>query len=139
MRKKPNRIAVLEGGSSAEAEVSRSSAAQITEALKSQGYETKLIDIGHTQLADQILAFKPDVIFPALHGPVGEDGTIQGFLEILAIPYVGSIQQVHSSLPFSCPNLILANLEDSWLILGDSWLGGYSNDHLLQLGIPLHL
>ena len=88
--KKPNRIAVLEGGSSAEAEVSRSSAAQINEALKAQGYETMLIDIGQTQLTDQILAFRPDVIFPALHGPVGEDGTIQGFLEILAIPYVGS-------------------------------------------------
>ena len=90
MKKKPNRIAVLEGGSSAEAEVSRSSATQITEALKAQGYQTITIDIGHTQLTDQILAFKPDVIFPALHGPVGEDGTIQGFLEILAIPYVGS-------------------------------------------------
>ena len=90
MKKKPNRIAVLEGGSSAEAEVSRSSAAQITEALKAQGFQSITIDIGQTQLVDQILAFKPDVIFPALHGPVGEDGTIQGFLEILAIPYVGS-------------------------------------------------
>ena len=88
--KKANRIGILEGGSSAEAEVSRSSAAQINEALKAQGYETMLIDIGQTQLTDQILAFRPDVIFPALHGPVGEDGTIQGFLEILAIPYVGS-------------------------------------------------
>jgi len=88
--KKANRIGVLEGGNSAEADVSRSSAAQITEALKSQGYETKLIDISQAQLNEHILAFKPDVIFPALHGPVGEDGTIQGFLEILGIPYVGS-------------------------------------------------
>ena len=88
--KKANRIGVLEGGNSAEAEVSRSSAAQITAALKAQGYETKLIDISQAQLTEHILAFKPDVIFPALHGPVGEDGTIQGFLEILDIPYVGS-------------------------------------------------
>ena len=66
--KKADRIAVLEGGSSAEADVSRSSAAQITEALETQGYQTTLIDIGHSQLTDQILAFKPDVIFPALHG-----------------------------------------------------------------------
>ena len=93
--KKANRIGILEGGSSAEAEVSRSSAAQINEALKAQGYETMLIDIGQTQLTDQILAFRPDVIFPALHGPVGEDGTIQGFLEILAIPYVGSLSLIH--------------------------------------------
>ena len=88
--KKADRIAVLEGGSSAEADVSRSSAAQVTKALKAHGYETKLIDIGQTRLTDQILAFKPDVIYPALHGPTGEDGTIQGFLEILGIPYVGS-------------------------------------------------
>ena len=74
--KKANRIGVLEGGNSAEADVSRSSAAQIIEALKAQGYETKLIDISHTQLTQHILAFKPDVIFPALHGPIGEDGTI---------------------------------------------------------------
>ena len=88
--RKANRIGVLEGGSSAEADVSRSSASQITRALQAQGYETKLIDIGQTQLTDHIMEFKPDVIFPALHGPVGEDGTIQGFLEILGIPYVGS-------------------------------------------------
>ena len=88
--RKANRIGVLEGGNSAEADVSRSSASQIIRALQGQGYETKLIDIGQTQLTDHIMEFKPDVIFPALHGPVGEDGTIQGFLEILGIPYVGS-------------------------------------------------
>ena len=57
--KKANRIGVLEGGNSAEAEVSRSSAAQITEALKARGYETKLIDISQAQLTEHILAFKP--------------------------------------------------------------------------------
>ena len=90
MKKKANRIGILEGRKFSRSRSVSLSAAQINEALKAQGYQTLTIDIGQTRLTDQILAFKPDVIFPALHGPVGEDGTIQGFLEILAIPYVGS-------------------------------------------------
>lgn len=86
----PRKIAILEGGSSPEAEVSRSSASQVFEALDSLGYQAETFEIGHRELAQRILDFDPDVAFPALHGPTGEDGTIQGFLEILGIPYVGS-------------------------------------------------
>ena len=86
----PKKIAILKGGDSPEAEISRSSASQVFEALDSLGYHAELFEIGDRQLAEQINRFDPDVAFPALHGPTGEDGTIQGFLEILEIPYVGS-------------------------------------------------
>ena len=87
---KPKKIAILEGGSSPEAEVSRSSASQVFKALDSLGYQAETFEIGHRKLAQRIANFDPDVAFPALHGPIGEDGTIQGFLEVLGIPYVGS-------------------------------------------------
>ena len=90
---KPNRIAILSGGSSAEAEVSRSSAEQIGNALATN-HEVKIFEL-ESGLTEQILGYEPDVVFPALHGSPGEDGTVQGYLEILEIPYVGS--GVHGS------------------------------------------
>ncbi len=83
------RIAILCGGSSAEAEVSRQSAAQIEATLVSIGHTTQLIELD-TRAIPQLLEFAPEVVFPALHGPPGEDGTVQGLLEMLALPYVGS-------------------------------------------------
>ena len=83
------RVAVLMGGNSAEAEISRTSAAQIEQALTSKGHQARTIEL-NPQCAATLMRWSPDVVFPALHGPPGEDGTVQGFLEIMGLPYVGS-------------------------------------------------
>jgi D-alanine-D-alanine ligase len=94
------RIAVLGGGRSSEREVSLASAASVCESLRAAGHEVSMIEIG----ADGVwrhdgreLALEPgrgfgdrDLVFPALHGPFGEDGTVQGLLECLDVPYVGA-------------------------------------------------
>ena len=82
-------IAILAGGNSAEAQVSRNSAAQIEQALAESGHATQVIELD-TNCAQALLTMHPDVVFPALHGPPGEDGTVQGLLEMLYLPYVGS-------------------------------------------------
>ncbi|MGI9326595.1 MAG: D-alanine--D-alanine ligase family protein [Pseudomonadales bacterium] len=82
-------IAVIMGGPSAEADVSRSSGKEVSKALLDSGYQVQGIELNQ-QLTSKLLALQPDVVFPALHGPVGEDGTIQGYLEIMGLPYVGS-------------------------------------------------
>ena len=88
------RIAVISGGSSAEASVSRVSAKGVIEAL-SINYPHVLNMELDVHLAGKLHTFTPDLVFPVLHGPPGEDGTLQGFLEILGYAYVGS--DVHSS------------------------------------------
>ncbi|MGE0623302.1 MAG: D-alanine--D-alanine ligase [Pseudomonadales bacterium] len=87
-------IAVLMGGPSAEAGVSRTSARGVAGALETAGHRATLVELDSTT-ASRLLELRPDVVFPALHGPPGEDGTVQGFLEILSLPYVGS--GVHGS------------------------------------------
>lgn len=87
-------VAVLMGGPSAEAEVSRVSAAGVAAALTQAGHRATRIELD-AQTNQKLIELAPDVVFPALHGPPGEDGTVQGFLEILGLPYVGS--GVHGS------------------------------------------
>lgn len=82
-------VAVLMGGPSAEAVVSRNSATQIIDALQQKGHLAHPIELDNN-LANALAALQPDVVFPALHGPPGEDGTVQGFLEISGYRYVGS-------------------------------------------------
>jgi D-alanine-D-alanine ligase len=82
-------VAVLKGGWSAEREVSLVSGKGCAEALKTHGYRVSEIDVGR-DIADQLLTLKPDVAFNALHGRWGEDGCVQGLLEILGIPYTHS-------------------------------------------------
>src|SRR4249920_3722625 len=79
-------VAVLMGGWSAEREVSLRSGKACAEALDAQGYRTTRIDVGR-DIASVLQTLKPDVALNMLHGRPGEDGTIQGILEILAIPY----------------------------------------------------
>jgi D-alanine-D-alanine ligase len=84
-----DRIGVLMGGQSSEREVSLRTGAAVHRALCRRGYDAVTIDVGPTlsrELQDQKIA----VAFLALHGPGGEDGCIQGFLETLGIPYTGS-------------------------------------------------
>jgi D-alanine-D-alanine ligase len=82
-------VAVLMGGWSAERPVSLSSGNACADALEAGGYRVTPVDVGR-DVADVLTRLKPDVAFNALHGPFGEDGCIQGMLEILAIPYTHS-------------------------------------------------
>ena len=82
------KVAVIGGGCSAEAEVSRSSATQITVALK-QNFTVEYFELSQ-RLAKELSDFAPDVVFPVLHGFPGEDGTVQGLLSVLGYPFVGS-------------------------------------------------
>jgi len=81
-------VAVVCGGPSAEAEVSRSTGECITEALRETYESVSLMELEEF-VSDGLGATVADVVFPAFHGPPGEDGTFQGFLEIHGLPYVG--------------------------------------------------
>ncbi|MFC2076471.1 D-alanine--D-alanine ligase [candidate division KSB1 bacterium] len=89
MKSKQLCVAVLVGGPSAEAEVSRVSGKGVADALKSSFAKVVTVELG-PDLGDELRDQGADVVFPVLHGPPGEDGTVQGFLEILGLPYVGS-------------------------------------------------
>jgi D-alanine-D-alanine ligase len=83
------RIAVLMGGRSAEREVSLSSGRGVMKALADEGFEPVMVDPGDNP-GDQLFNAKPDAAFNALHGRFGEDGTVQGLLELMRIPYTHS-------------------------------------------------
>ncbi len=83
------RVAVLKGGNSLERQVSLRSGAQAQNALSRLGHEVVAIDAG-PQLVAQLQEARLDAAFIALHGRDGEDGTVQGLLEALGIPYTGS-------------------------------------------------
>ena len=82
-------VAVLMGGFSSERPVSLSSGNACADALEGAGYKVSRIDVGR-DVGSVLEKLKPDVAFNALHGPFGEDGTIQGILEYLGIPYTHS-------------------------------------------------
>jgi len=95
------RVAVLGGGRSSEHDVSRASAASVREGLAAAGHEPvdvevtrdgRWLDAGGDEVALRAGGglLGCDVVFPVLHGPFGEDGTVQGLLELLDVPYVGS-------------------------------------------------
>lgn len=82
-------VAVLMGGWSAEREVSLSSGKGCADALEVEGFRVTRVDADRT-LAQTLSELRPDVCFNALHGRWGEDGCVQGLLEILGIPYTHS-------------------------------------------------
>ena len=82
-------VAVLKGGWSAEREVSLNSGAAVEDALSALGHKVTAIDVG-PNVAEDLKNAKPDVAFNALHGRFGEDGCMQGILELLKIPYTHS-------------------------------------------------
>ena len=82
------RVAVLKGGRSLEREVSLRSAARVEDAVRALGHEPIGIDVGQ-DLVGRLRELGPDVVFIALHGPGGEDGTVQELLEILDLPFTG--------------------------------------------------
>ena len=77
------------GGVSAEREISLRSGEAIVKALRGRGYDVCPIDVGY-DIAERLISEQIRVAFIALHGRFGEDGTIQGMLEIMRIPYTGS-------------------------------------------------
>jgi len=83
------RVAVLCGGKSRERDVSLRSGKRVYESLKKQGYNAVLID-AKEDLLQQLKKQKVEIAFIALHGRFGEDGTVQGLLELYDIPYTGS-------------------------------------------------
>jgi D-alanine-D-alanine ligase len=82
-------VAVLMGGWSAEREVSLRSGKACANALEGEGYRVTRVDVAR-DIAEVLANLKPDVAFNVLHGTPGEDGTIQGVLELLGIPYTHS-------------------------------------------------
>jgi len=89
MSEEPKKIAVLKGGGSLERTVSLRSGARAQSALRRLGHEVVAIDVG-ADLVRQLLEVQPDAVFVALHGSDGEDGTVQGLLEAIGVPYTGS-------------------------------------------------
>jgi len=94
------RVAVLGGGRSSEHDVSLESARSVRQGLLEAGHEPVEVLVqrdGRWKQGRHLLALAPgagllevDVVFPALHGPFGEDGTVQGMLDLLDVPYVGA-------------------------------------------------
>jgi D-alanine-D-alanine ligase len=82
------RVAVLKGGSSSERQVSLNSGAQVEAALRRRGHEVTAFDIDR-ETWNSLASGGFDCVFIALHGPLGEDGTVQGMCELLQIPYTG--------------------------------------------------
>jgi D-alanine-D-alanine ligase len=93
-------VVVLAGGRSSEHEVSLSSAAAVRDGLRASGHDVIWVEVGRDgawRRDGEPLSVTPgagllgaDVVFPVLHGPFGEDGTVQGLLETLDVPYVGA-------------------------------------------------
>lgn len=109
------KIGVLMGGLSAEREVSLSSGAAVLASLVSQGYRAVGIDVGR-DLPQRLAAEGVEVAFIALHGRFGEDGSVQGLLELMGIPYTGSgvlgsalaINKIFSKVMFRSAGLTVA-------------------------------
>ena len=83
------KVAVLMGGWSAEREVSLTSGAGVADACERLGHETVRVDMDRN-VAQVLAAIRPDVVFNALHGTPGEDGSVQGMLDLMQIPYTHS-------------------------------------------------
>jgi D-alanine-D-alanine ligase len=84
-----SRVAVLKGGRSLERQVSLRSGGRVEDALERLGHEVLPVDVG-PDLVPVLTAQRPDIVFIALHGRDGEDGTVQELLEVMGIPYTGS-------------------------------------------------
>ncbi|OGS35240.1 MAG: hypothetical protein A2474_08175 [Elusimicrobia bacterium RIFOXYC2_FULL_34_12] len=110
---KIKRIGVIYGGKSSEREISLKTGTAIAKALKEEYYSVILLDSGKANFVKKILKSKIDFAFIALHGPGGEDGSMQGFLETLDIPYNGcgvlasavSMDKIYSKKIFEYENI----------------------------------
>jgi D-alanine-D-alanine ligase len=109
-------VAVIAGGPSSEANVSRASAAGVAAALAEAGHAAHVLELD-AGLARALGERSVDVVFPITHGPLGEDGCLQGLLEVLDLPYVGSsvlasalaASKPHAKLVFRAAGLAVAD------------------------------
>jgi D-alanine-D-alanine ligase len=85
----PLHIVVLMGGWSSEREVSLTSGAGVADALESLGHRVSRVDMSR-DVAQRLAETKPDVVFNALHGTPGEDGTVQGLMDLMGLKYTHS-------------------------------------------------
>ncbi|HEY6008515.1 MAG TPA: D-alanine--D-alanine ligase [Geobacteraceae bacterium] len=112
---KAKKIGVLMGGLSAEREVSLASGAGVLAALKERGYNAVGIDVGR-DLPERLRSEGVELAFVCLHGRYGEDGAVQGVLELLAIPYTGSgvlasalaMNKIYAKTVFAAAGLTIA-------------------------------
>ena len=93
---KDRKIIVLMGGPSKEAEVSRRTGAAIAEALESKGYNAQTLELNPRTVLKDIESLGGEIVFNAIHGRYGEDGALQGLLEMAEIPYTGSGIMAHA-------------------------------------------
>lgn len=114
---KGKKVAVLMGGVSKEREISLKTGSAIAAALNRKGYDVVSIDVGSgMELVEKIKSERPDVALIALHGKYGEDGCLQGMLEMIGLPYTGGgvlasavgmdkavCSQIARSLSIPCP------------------------------------
>ena len=108
---KDKQIIVLMGGPSKEAEVSRRTGAAIAEALVSKGYKAQTLELNPRTVLQDIDSLGGEVVFNAIHGRYGEDGALQGLLEMAEIPYTGSGIMAHAVGKMSLKGLI-SQLQD---------------------------
>lgn len=87
---KQMKVAVVMGGPSKEREVSFNTGNAILAALQEKGYDAVAVDLDPKRIGQQLVECQADVVFNAVHGLYGEDGRLQGALEMLGIPYTGS-------------------------------------------------
>ncbi len=88
--RRKRKIVVLVGGPSTEAEVSRRTGKAVADALKSKDYNVELMELNPMTFAEEIKEKNCGIVFNAVHGKYGEDGLVQGTLDMLKIPYTGS-------------------------------------------------
>lgn len=85
-----NKIAVILGGTSSEREISLKSGDAVFKSLVRNGYKAFKVDPMHEDLHDRLREESPELAFIVLHGQGGEDGTVQGLLDLMGVPYTGS-------------------------------------------------
>ena len=122
-----SRVTVLYGGFSSEREVSLISGRQVSLALREMNFNVTLLDVPKNieKMIDLLQKSKPDVVFNALHGKFGEDGCIQGILDMMSIPYTNSgrtassiaMNKIFSKKIFSSAGLPVA--KDDLITLSD--------------------
>jgi D-alanine-D-alanine ligase len=136
------RIAVLAGGRSAEREVSLWSGAQVRGALEGRGHEAQMVDMDG-EAWDRLRDGGFDCVFIALHGRLGEDGTVQGMLELLDLPFTGSgvlasalcIDKTRSNSLLAAEGLRVPPFEE--VDLGDGVPPGVPDRLAAAYGLPL--
>jgi len=136
------RVAVLMGGVSAEREISIRSGQGVLEALRSKGVEAMAFDLAQRPIGD-LAGLGLDACFICLHGRFGEDGTVQGALELMRIPYTGS-SVLASALAMDKPltkrvwtGLGIPTPEFVELVAGESLASDANRPRLEALGMPL--